>query len=119
MQTGKLHKLFSYGTLRYEQVQRDTFGRVLEGREDSLVGYRLDQVEITDPAVLASSGETFHPIVSFTGDPQDRVPGSVLKITDSELAHADSYEVDDYQRVEAALASGDTAWVYVAANQQL
>jgi hypothetical protein len=34
-------KLFSYGTLQYEAVQLDTFGRTLLGQKDVLLGYRL------------------------------------------------------------------------------
>ncbi|MEI7933194.1 MAG: gamma-glutamylcyclotransferase family protein, partial [Alphaproteobacteria bacterium] len=49
------------------------------------------------------------------GDTQDRVPGTVFEITAEELAAADRYEVADYKRVSAKLASGLTAWVYVKA----
>ena len=38
-------------------------------------------------------------------------PG-VFEITAEELANADKYEVADYKRVAAPLASGRTAWVY-------
>ncbi len=70
-------------------------------------------VRITDPAVLAKSGQRFHPIVVRSGDPADRVAGMLFEITTEELAAADAYEVSDYERVEAQLASGRTAWVYV------
>ncbi|SNY70247.1 hypothetical protein SAMN05421748_13746 [Paractinoplanes atraurantiacus] len=39
----------------------------------------------------------------------------MLEVTEAELGQADEYEVDDYQRVAAPLASGESAWVYVAA----
>ena len=106
-------RLFSYGTLQSENVQRETFGRLLEGTPDALAGFRQDLVEITDPDVLAKSGERFHPIVSRSGDENDRVSGTVFLITAEELAAADAYEVSDYERVEARLASGNSAWVYV------
>jgi hypothetical protein len=106
--------LFSYGTLRDPAVQRANFGRTLTGRDDRILGFRLDQVEITDPHVLELSGRTHHPILIATGNPSDAVPGAVLELTDDELLRADDYEVDDYRRVEALLASGGTAWVYVA-----
>ncbi len=106
--------LFSYGTLRDPAVQKATFGRELAGCEDRIVGFRLDQVRITDPDVLAVSGLTHHPILFATGSAADTVAGSVLEITDNELLRADDYEVDDYQRVAAPLSSGGTAWVYVA-----
>ena len=71
-------------------------------------------VEIKDPDVLAKSGKRFHPIV-MQGEPQEHVPGMAFKITTDELAAADRYEVADYRRVSAKLASGLTAWVYVKA----
>ena len=110
--------LFSYGTLRDPAVQKANFGRELAGHDDRVLGFRLDRVEITDPDVLAVSGQTFHPILHPTGDPADSVAGSVLELTDDELLRADEYEVDDYHRTEARLASGDTAWVYVGDESQ-
>ncbi|UPT64627.1 MAG: gamma-glutamylcyclotransferase [Hyphomonadaceae bacterium JAD_PAG50586_4] len=109
----RAERLFSYGTLQLESVQRVQFGRVLEGVADALVGFREDIVEITDPDVLVKSGERFHPIVSHSGKDADRVPGTLFLITSAELAAADAYEVSDYARVEAPLASGSRAWVYV------
>lgn len=113
-----LHNLFSYGTLRYPQVQQDTFGRQLTHSPDQLIGYRVRLVEITDPAVLASSKEKYHPIVFYTGDKGHKVSGVVMQITEQELLQADSYEVEDYKRVSAKLASGKHAWVYVSALSQ-
>lgn len=105
--------LFSYGTLRDPAVQRETFGEEVAGEADALPGYRLAQVEITDPNVLALSGERFHP-VAIPGGAQDRVEGMVFTLTDMQLARADDYEVDDYERVSVQLASGRTAWMYAA-----
>jgi gamma-glutamylcyclotransferase (GGCT)/AIG2-like uncharacterized protein YtfP len=106
-------RLFSYGTLQQENVQRATFGRVLKGQPDALVGFKQELVEITDPDVLAKSGERFHPIVTYSGNDTDRVPGMVFEITSAELAAADAYEVADYERIAVTLASGVGAWVYV------
>jgi gamma-glutamylcyclotransferase (GGCT)/AIG2-like uncharacterized protein YtfP len=108
--------LFSYGTLQQANVQQATFGRLLAGRADELLMYSRSLIEITDAAVLATSGTAQHPIVRFTGRPADRVAGTVFEVTELELAHADDYEVDDYVRVRAALASGHEAWVYVDAG---
>lgn len=105
--------LFSYGTLRDPAVQRANFGRELITRPDRIVGFRLDLLEITDPAVIAISGQTQHPILRATGDPDDTVDGAVLELAEDDLLRADEYEVDDYHRVEASLASGATAWVYI------
>jgi hypothetical protein len=108
--------LFSYGTLRDPAVQTATFGRELTGRDERIVGFRIEQLRITDPHVLTVSGRTHHPVLIATGNASDVVPGMVLDLTDDELQRADDYEVDDYQRVAAPLSSGDTAWVYVAAT---
>lgn len=81
--------LFSYGTLRQKNVQLATFGRELEGRQDALVGFARSMIAITDPEVVATSGETYHPIVARTGDPADEVDGMVFRITAAELAAAD------------------------------
>lgn len=108
-----MERLFSYGTLQQENVQLTTFGRLLSGAPDALVGFKQDLVEITDPDVLAKSGERFHPIVMRSDDAADRVPGTMFEISTAELAAADAYEVAAYERVSAPLASGLTAWVYV------
>ncbi|MCZ8182471.1 MAG: gamma-glutamylcyclotransferase [Beijerinckiaceae bacterium] len=107
--------LFSYGTLQLPQVQLSQFGRLLAGQPDILPGYRKAMVEIADPAVIAASGERFHPILLRTGLELDEVTGTVFQITAEELAAADAYEVSDYRRVAARLRSGLEAWVYVKA----
>jgi len=111
--TKEMERLFSYGTLQQDDVQIATFGRLLATSFDALVGFKQELIEITDPDVLAKSGRRFHPIVVRSGDPADRVEGMLLDITPAELAAADAYEVSDYERVEAQLASGRKAWVYV------
>ena len=108
-------KLFSYGTLQYEDVQMTNFGRLLDGEDDCLPGFQLSMIEITDPEVIAASGEAFHPIITFTGNPKDEVNGIVFDISSEELKQADSYEVSDYKRIEVKLASGVSTWVYVQA----
>lgn len=108
--------LFSYGTLQQEGVQLSTFGRLLVGSADALVGFAQSMVRIEDQEVVATSGKTHHPIVKFSGNAEDRVQGTVFEVTDSELAQADAYEVDVYKRVSAKLASGKQAWVYVDAR---
>ncbi|MGI9824891.1 gamma-glutamylcyclotransferase family protein [Agromyces sp. Marseille-Q5079] len=109
-----MEHLFSYGTLRFPRVQRETFGAELPTAPDALVGWRLGVLRITDAAVLALSGAAEHPILERTDDPADRVEGAVLELTPAQLAAADRYEVDDYVRVAVVLESGVTAWVYAA-----
>jgi len=105
--------LFSYGTLQFPRVQKDTFGRLLDGEPDALIGFSRTLIEITDPGVLASSGERFHPIVRRSHNASDRVDGRVFEVSEDELIQADSYEVSDYVRERVDLASGRAAWLYV------
>lgn len=114
MLNATLH-LFSYGTLQLESVQLASFGHRLTGQADAMPGFRKEMVEITDPDVLAKSGERFHPIVVPSANPADTVTGTVFLITEEELVAADEYEVSDYKRIEVVLASGKKAWVYVKA----
>ena len=107
--------LFSYGTLQLESVQLASFGRRLLGKPDAMPGFKKTFVEITDPDVLAKSGERFHPIVIPANDASETVEGTVFEITAAELAAADRYEVADYKRVEVTLSSGLKAWVYIKA----
>jgi len=111
--------LFSYGTLQLPQVQQATFGRILEGFADQLPGFSLRLLEMHDPHVIATSGQTQHPIISHTGNSEDMVEGMALLVSEQELLQADCYEVDDYQRQLVELASGSRAWVYVASGHGL
>jgi len=106
--------LFSYGTLQREAVQLATFGRLLEGQRDSLVGYRLTLIPIQDEQVVKESGDTHYKNIQFTGDSLDVVEGTVFRVTKSELEQADEYEADaGYDRVVVELTSGIQAWVYL------
>ncbi len=104
--------LFSYGTLRQPEVQDEVFGRRLEGFPDSLPGFRIETLRITDEAVIALSGSAEHPILR-RGDPAVSVSGVALAVQQSDLAKADAYEAADYQRVSVPLASGRAAFVYL------
>ncbi|GAA2971155.1 hypothetical protein JOD63_000756 [Microbacterium terrae] len=108
--------LFSYGTLQHPDVQRDTFGRLLEAEPDVLPGYTVDYAEIADTRVIDVSGTSVHPIVRATGNPLDKVVGQVLRVTEDELEAADEYEVAPYRRGRVQLSSGRGAWVYVASR---
>jgi len=112
-----LVRLFSYGTLQMENVQKETFGRLLKGKKDSLVGYVLSEVKITDKDVIEKSGTDIHPILKETKNTSNTVEGTVFEITKEELEKADEYEVDEYTRVEAKFESGDLAWVYADASK--
>jgi gamma-glutamylcyclotransferase (GGCT)/AIG2-like uncharacterized protein YtfP len=111
----KMEYLFSYGTLQLKSVQMANFGRELIGLPDKLLEYIVEQIEITDPQVIAESGQKYHPILKFTGSDVNEVEGTVFEVTQADLLKADAYEVSDYKRVCANLKSGVTCWVYVSA----
>ena len=111
----KTENIFSYGTLQYESVQLSTFKRILKGKKDTLIGYQLAELKITDPDVIAISGESMHRILLYTGNNHHHVDGMVFEITEKELIQADQHEVSDYKRIKVKLASGNDAWVYVSA----
>ena len=106
-------RLFSYGTLQTESVQLSTFGRRLDGNPDTLIGYCLQMIQITDQKFVATSGAEYHRNLEFTGNTSDLVEGTVLAVTEQELEQADAYEPDGYERVRVELRSGTEAWVYL------
>ncbi len=105
--------LFSYGTLRLPEVQQATYGRLLDGRPDAMIGWALEPMRISDPEVVRLSGLAIHTIARRTGNKEDRIPGVVFTISESELAATDRYEVDPV-RIETELESGLRAFVYVS-----
>lgn len=109
--------LFSYSTLQQEDVQLTTFGRRLDGQRDELLAFEESLVKIEDPTVVARLGRTHHANVTFNGNENSAVLGTVFNISDAELAKADEFEAAFYyKRVTASLASGKQAWVYVDAQ---
>ena len=104
--------LFSYGTLQQTAVQLSTFGRLLHGQPDELIGFEQSLLKIEDPEFVATSGKAHHAIVTFNGRDDSRVSGTVFELSDDELASADAYEPAGYTRVSATLASGKQVWVY-------
>ena len=106
-------RLFSYGTLQLSTVQLETFGRALIGTKDTLIGYRLEDLEIQDESVKNLSDKAIHPIAVHTGNAGDQVQGMIYDISEAELAHVDRYEVSDYRRILETFHSGIQAWVYV------
>jgi gamma-glutamylcyclotransferase (GGCT)/AIG2-like uncharacterized protein YtfP len=110
-----MERLFSYGTLREDSVQRAVFGRGVTGTADAIVGYRLELVTITDQAAIAISGKSDHTILEPTGNDSDKIEGMALEISEAELRLADIYEDAAYKRIQVRLRSGGHAWVFVRA----
>jgi gamma-glutamylcyclotransferase (GGCT)/AIG2-like uncharacterized protein YtfP len=96
-------RLFVYGTLKDPLMQQSVFGRVEEGKPDTLIGYAISQIVL--------GGDTY-PIIR--PDFQSRVEGLLIDVSDYEFALIDRYEGDDYARTQVTLESGVRAWVYCA-----
>lgn len=107
--------LFSYGSLQEEQVQLSTFGRLVQGERDALVGFEPSLVTIEDPQVRLATGKTHHANASANGKSESRVEGTVFEVSEAELLRVDEYEkAFSYKRIEVNMASSRIAWVYIA-----
>ena len=107
--------LFSYGTLQKTEVQLKLFGRVLNGTMDVLKGWKISPIEIKDEKFLAKGEEKSQKTLIATNNDADIVEGTIFEISEEELLLADTYEPDNYKKIEVALASGKETQVYVAA----
>ncbi|RZJ00940.1 MAG: gamma-glutamylcyclotransferase [Brevundimonas sp.] len=105
--------LFSYGALRDPAVQLLTFGRRLEGVSDVLGGYRVEEVAVTEPALIAAHGGTRQSVLC-PGQGSERVSGMAYKVGARDLELADAYAGAAYVRVRATLVSGQETWVFVS-----
>lgn len=94
-------KLFVYGTLLNETVQKNVIGRLVEGTLDLLVGYRKTMRQF-------SSGIYPDLIENSTCE----VNGQILDLTADELERCDQYEGDEYRRMKVLLKSGVAVFVY-------
>ncbi|MBD3629817.1 MAG: gamma-glutamylcyclotransferase [Cyclobacterium sp.] len=108
-----IHLLFSYGTLGSEKVQLENYGRIVKGKRDTLAGYRLDKIQITESSVLAKSQLEYQPIAIKSENKTDFIEGLLFEITESELVITDHYEVSQYHRIRETVGSGKKAWIYV------
>jgi hypothetical protein len=104
--------LFSFGTLRDPGVQGALFGRTVAGADDAILGYRVGRVRIVDPEAIAASGTDVHPALLVTGDPADVVEGSLLDLTEVELAAVDRYESVSFRAIDVVTRSGTKAVAY-------
>lgn len=95
--------MFAYGTLLHTHVQRSVIGRVIEGAPAQLAGYRK--------TTLRDGTEVFPNLVP---EPDGRVDGRILDVSDAELALIDRYEGDLYARHRVKLTNGTDVWVYFA-----
>ena len=98
------HFLFAYGTLREKGVQQAVFSRALDGMPDDLNGYRMARHKVYGA----------YPTVEAYRSGNALVNGMCYGLSTAELLLADRYEGDAYKRIQVTLASGKTAWTYIA-----
>ena len=96
---------------------------ILAAADCKVIGIDRDQSAIARGADLVEQAkgrltlieDRFSSLDAVANDAgHESVDGVVLEVTAEQLAAADDYEVDDYHRVRAQLASGGDAWVYAA-----
>lgn len=97
------HRVFAYGTLLNPEVQEAVIGRRADGPPDRLAGFAKSS--------LQDGPDSF---ANLTPDPDGRVAGKVIEVTQHELARIDMYEGDLYVRRRVTLESGAEAWAYYA-----
>lgn len=95
-------KLFVYGTLTDQEIQKKIFSRNKKTIPDVLNGYEKSEIEI--------EGEKYPLIVPNS---LGRVEGSVIEVSKDEFKKIDEYETDVYKREMIILESGLLAWVYL------
>lgn len=104
--------LFAYGTLRHPDVQLATFGRVLDGDDDAVVGYVLSNA-IGDQSVTTNWSSRGPAVLEPSAVGGASVLGMVFAVDIQDLVAADVYQVEEYRRIEVVLQSGRRAWAYV------
>lgn len=109
--------LFSYGTLQNQKTQLDLFGRIFNSSADILRGYKTATIEIKDEAFLAKGEEKYQQTLIQTNNSNDFIKGTVFELTNKELLLADTYEPENYKRINILLESGKEAWVYLALDE--
>lgn len=107
-------KLFSYGTLQQADVQLRLFGKTVTSNADSLLGYRVQTIKITDAAFLSGGESAIQKTLIYTGNSNDQLQGELLHVSKEELHIVDQYEPAGYKREKVMLQSGSEAWVYLA-----
>ena len=97
-----MEKLFAYGTLLEPHIQMEVFGRELVGEATRLKNYRKIEVIL---------GGVAYPSLQFS--PEDSVEGILYKVSLTDLASADEYEGEEYQRILTVVDNGRRAWVFL------
>jgi len=108
MRPSATYQLFAYGTLQEKAVQLGVFSRLLTGVDDFLSHHKIAVQKVANR----------YPTLEQTNNDQDVLRGKVYTLNPEELAQADRYEGEAYERMEVTLVSGNKAWVYTAKNSK-
>ncbi|MDW8851940.1 gamma-glutamylcyclotransferase family protein [Flavobacterium sp. MMLR14_040] len=103
-----MEQLFSYGTLRSKEIQRQVFNRILIGKPDQLLGHKLKSLQIEEEFGMAD-----YVVVVPSADASDIIHGVVFDVSNADLAKVDIFESNSYKRVRVKLKSGTEAWIYM------
>lgn len=103
-----MEKLFSYGTLRSKEIQRQVFNRILTGTVDQLLDHKLKSLQIEEEFGMAD-----YVVVVPSTDSSDTIHGVVFDVSNADLVKADIFESNAYKRVQVKLKSGVVAWIYI------
>ncbi|RYY26629.1 MAG: gamma-glutamylcyclotransferase [Sphingomonadales bacterium] len=106
--------LFACGTLTLEKVHLAMFGRVLDYTDDTLPGYVTRTVVLEDKQILSTTGSATHLSMVASDAPGAAVAGRAMQLSDVEMVRMDPYQSAHHRRASVTLASGRTAWAYVA-----
>lgn len=113
----KKHLLFSYDLLNSEEIQRQLYGRELQGKADTLSGYTLKNSSILNGAVMnKETSPAYSGCAIKSKDPNDKIKGKVFEITGEELVKTDRHLVEHYDKIRATTDTGAEVWLYIVNN---
>lgn len=102
-----MKRVFTYGTLQNPKVQIELFGRLLNGSQDRLNGFKKENILI--------NRQSYPILMPVKNVAQSIIDGVCYELTHEDIYNCDAYEGLDYKRIEVTLSSGTQAWVYIAA----
>ncbi|MGY3333958.1 acyl-CoA thioesterase-1 [Streptomyces filamentosus] len=116
MSSSRHHRLFVYGTLREEHVREAVFGRQVPGTPGVLAGHvtAVPRPAAGSGTTAAGGGPAVRPTLERRID--GRTEGTVLHLTDDELAAADTHAEGHGVRRRVVLGSGERAWTHLDAE---
>lgn len=112
----KKHLLFSYDTLRSQDLQLQHYGRKLEGIEDTLSGYTLKDSTVNGVSMNRNSNTNSPQIAIKSQEKNGKIEGMVFEMTGEELVEADKMAAPNSIRILATTDAGVEVWVYVESN---